>query len=365
MEKDFDVIVIGAGIVGLAISYELSSHFSVGLLEKNKTYGLETSSRNSEVIHSGIHYPSGSLKAKLCVEGNSLLYEFLTKNNIIFKKTGKITVSVNKEETEELEQIYKQGLDNGVPDMKMLDRNDIKKISPDIEAIAGLYTPTTGIMNVHYLMDCLHQKFLNNGGITGFDEKVINIENKNDLWYIETEKGDYYSEIVINSAGLYAENISKLVGFKYDIYWAKGDYFTISKKLNIPLLIYPVPMKEGLGIHLTPRLDGMLRIGPDVEYVEKKYPPYPVGEKLSHYKTDETKKEVFYLQVKRYLKNIEREELIPESYGIRPKLQRKGDNFRDFIIKEETPGFINLIGIDSPGLTSCLAIARYVKNLLS
>ncbi|MCX8083061.1 MAG: FAD-dependent oxidoreductase, partial [bacterium] len=129
--------------------------------------------------------------------------------------------------------------------------------------------------------------------------------------------------------------------------------------------VYPVPIKEGLGIHLTPRLDGILRAGPDVEYVKKIYPPYPVEEKPSFYKTDETKKESFYLQVKKYLKNLEIEDLVPESYGIRPKLQKKGDAFKDFIIKKEYQGFINLIGIDSPGLTSCLAIAKYVKNLLS
>lgn len=365
MEKDFDVIVIGAGVVGLAISYELSHKFSVGLLEKNKTYGLETSSRNSEVIHSGIHYPSGSLKAKLCVEGNSLLYEFLTRNNLLFKKTGKITIATDENEVKEIEKLYKTGTENGVPDIRILERKDIQKITTDIEALAVLYTPSTGILNVHYLMDCLYQNLLNNGGIAGFDEKVIDIESKNGLWYVKTEKGSYCSEVVINCAGLYAEEISKIAGINYNIYWAKGDYFTISKKFNIPLLVYPVPMKEGLGIHITPRLDGILRVGPDVEYIEKKYPPYPVGEERSPYKTDENKKEKFHNQVKRYLKNLEIEDLIPESYGIRPKLQKEGDNFKDFIIKEELHGFINLIGIDSPGLTCCLSIAKYVKNLLS
>ncbi|HOK56449.1 MAG TPA: NAD(P)/FAD-dependent oxidoreductase [bacterium] len=364
MEKDFDVIVIGAGVVGLSISYKLSERYSVGLIEKNKKYGLETSSRNSEVIHSGIHYPENSLKAKLCVEGNNLLYEFLRENNILHKKTGKLTLAIEKDEIEEIERLYSQGIKNGVPELKIIEKNEIEKFCPEIEGICALYTPTTGILNVHYLMDCLYEKFINNGGIAGFDERVINIEKKNSLYLVETEKGRYYSEIVINCAGLYAENISRMLGFNYDVYWAKGDYFTITRKFNIPLLVYPVPGKEGLGIHLTPRFDGILRAGPDVEYVEKIYPPYPDEKVNSVYKIDDTKKEIFFEQLKKYLPSIKIDDLIPESYGIRPKLQKKGDEFKDFVIKEEIPGFINLIGIDSPGLTCCISIAQYVKNII-
>ncbi|MCM8818321.1 MAG: NAD(P)/FAD-dependent oxidoreductase [Candidatus Omnitrophica bacterium] len=364
MEKDFDIIVIGAGVVGLSIAYKLSKKYLVGLIEKNKRYGLETSSRNSEVIHSGIHYPTGSLKAKLCVQGNELLYEFLKENNILYKKTGKLTVAVEENEVKEIERLYKQGIENGVPDIRIIEKNEIKSFVPEIEGICALYTGSTGILNVHYLMDCLYEKFINNGGIAGLDEKVINIERKNGLYLIETEKGKYYSEVVINSAGLYAEEISSKLGFNYNIYWAKGDYFTISKKVNIPILIYPVPMQEGLGIHLTPRFDGILRAGPDVEYVQKVYPPYPNEKENSIFKPDENKKNFFYQQIKKFIHNIEIDDLVPESYGIRPKLQKKGENFKDFIIKEEIPGFINLIGIDSPGLTSCLAIAKYVENLL-
>ncbi|MCM8803628.1 MAG: FAD-dependent oxidoreductase, partial [Candidatus Omnitrophica bacterium] len=216
MKKDFDIIVIGAGVIGLSISYQLSKKYSVGLIEKNKKYGLETSSRNSEVIHSGIHYPTGSLKAKLCVEGNELLYEFLKENNILYKKTGKLTVAVEPEEINEIERLYKQGIDNEVPDIKIIEKNELKSLFPEIEGICALYTGSTGILNVHYLMDCLYEKFINNGGLTGFDEKVINIEKKNGLYLLETEKGKYFSEIVINCAGLYAEEISKLLGFNYE-----------------------------------------------------------------------------------------------------------------------------------------------------
>ncbi|MCM8803822.1 MAG: FAD-dependent oxidoreductase, partial [Candidatus Omnitrophica bacterium] len=190
------------------------------------------------------------------------------------------------------------------------------------------------------------------------------IEKKNGLYLLETEKGKYFSEIVINCAGLYAEEISKLLGFNYEIFWAKGDYFTISKKFNIPLLIYPIPMKEGLGIHLTPRFDGSLRAGPDIEYVNKIYPPYSTEKESSIFKVNERKKEIFYSQIKKYLPKIELDYLVSESYGIRPKLQGKGEEFKDFIIKKELPGFINLIGIDSPGLTCCISIAKYIENLL-
>ena len=363
MEKDFDVIVIGAGIIGLSISYELSKKYFVGLIEKNKKYGLETSSRNSEVIHSGIHYPTGSLKAKLCVQGNEILYDFLEKNNLYYKKTGKLTIAVDSEEEKILEKIYKQGKENGV-NIEIWEKDRVKKIVPEIECKIALYTPSTGILNVHYLMDFLYNKFIENGGICGFDEKVINIEKKNGLFLVETEKGKYYSEIVINSAGLYAEKISKKLGFNYEIYWAKGDYFIISKKFNIPFLIYPVPSNEGLGIHLTPREDGSLRAGPDVEYVEKDQPPYSLDNEVSKYKVDERKREIFYESVKKYLSKVEIEDFFPESYGIRPKLQKKGDEFKDFIIKKELDGFINLIGIDSPGLTCCLSIAKHVNKII-
>jgi len=364
MEKDFDIIVVGAGIIGLSISYELSKKYSVGLIEKNRKYGLETSSRNSEVIHSGIHYPAGSLKAKLCVEGNELLYSFLERNRLFYKKTGKLTIATDSNEEKILEKIYTQGEENGVL-VEIWEKDRIKKIIPEIECKIALYTPSTGILNVHYLMDFLYEKFIENGGICGFNEKVINIEKKNGLFLVETEKDKYYSEIVINSTGLYADQISKKLGFNYEIYWAKGDYFIISKKFNIPLLIYPVPTNEGLGIHLTLREDGSLKAGPDVEYVEKKYPPYSVDKEISKYKVNEDKKEYFYKNVKKYLPKVEIEDFYPESYGIRPKLQKKGDSFKDFVIKKEMDGFINLIGIDSPGLTCCLSIAKYIKSFLS
>jgi len=364
MEKDFNVIVIGAGIIGLSISYQLSKKYFVGLIEKNRKYGLETSSRNSEVIHSGIHYPPGSLKAKLCVQGNEMLYDFLEKNNLYYKKIGKLTIATDENEEKILEKIYKNGKENEVI-VEIWEKDKVKKIVPEIECKIALYTPSTGLLNVHYLMDFLYEKFIENGGICGFDEKVINIEKKNGLFLVETTKGKYYSEIVINSAGLYSDELSKKLGFNYEIFWAKGDYFIISKKFNIPLLIYPVPTNEGLGIHLTPREDGTLKVGPDVEYVEKIYPAYSLDNELSKYKVDDNKREIFYKSVKKYLPEIEISDFFPESYGIRPKLQKKGYTFKDFIIKQEIPGFINLIGIDSPGLTSCLSIARYVESLIN
>jgi len=363
MEKDFDVIVIGAGVIGLSISYELSKKYFVGLIEKNRKYGLETSSRNSEVIHSGIHYPTGSLKAKLCVQGNEMLYDFLERNNLYYKKTGKLTIATDENEEKILEKIYKVGKENGVI-VEIWKKDRVKKVVPKIECKIALYTPSTGILNVHYLMDFLYEKFIENGGICGFDEKVINIEKKNGLFLVETTKGKYYSEIVINSAGLYADQISKILGFNYEIFWAKGDYFIISKKFNIPLLIYPVPTNEGLGIHLTPREDGSLRVGPDVEYVKKEEPAYSLDNKVSKYKVDESKRKNFYESVKKYLFEVEIDDFSPESYGIRPKLQKKGDSFKDFVIKKEIDGFINLIGIDSPGLTCCLSISKYVMELL-
>ena len=369
VECEFDVIIIGAGVVGLAIGRELArAGYATGILEKNPKYGVETSSRNSEVIHSGIHYDQGSLKAKLCVEGNSMLYEFCRKHNILHRKAGKITVAVKEDEQSELEKLYDAGIANGVNEMMLLSGKNVRKRLPEVQCVSGLFTGTSGILNVHMLMDCLYSEFAGNEGLTGCGEKVVGIDYGDGGYtvYVESDPLQNYStRILINCAGLFADKISGMLGIEYNLHWAKGDYFSIEQKLPVETLVYPVPGKDSLGIHLTPKMGGGLRAGPDIEYVEKKDSPYPDEKTMSSYRVEENKRGFFYGEVKRYLPALKEDALSPEMYGIRAKLQGPSDGFKDFVIKEERPGFINLVGIESPGLTSCLAIARYVKSMVN
>ncbi|HNS32344.1 MAG TPA: NAD(P)/FAD-dependent oxidoreductase [bacterium] len=365
MEYEFDVLVIGAGVAGLAAARELSkAGFSTGLIEKNSRYGLETSSRNSEVIHSGIHYPAGSLKAKLCVEGNSMMYDFCGRSCVTHEKTGKLTLSTTREELQTLQELFENGQSNGVPEMKMLAAGEVKSILPCIKCTGALFTGTTGLVNSHNLMDYLYRDFLQAGGLAGFNEKVTGIEPLQVGYRISAGEGKKYTaRILVNCAGLFSDSIYGMLGIDHRLYWAKGDYFTIGQYHCIKIPVYPLPGKDFLGIHLTPVIGGGLRAGPDMEYVEKKDHPYPGEQGESAFKTEGGKRKLFYEAVQRYLPEVKEAELFPEMYGIRAKLQGPGEGFRDFLIKEELPGFINLAGIDSPGLTSCLSIAKYVKNI--
>ncbi|MBN1444605.1 MAG: NAD(P)/FAD-dependent oxidoreductase [Candidatus Omnitrophica bacterium] len=368
MECEFDVLIIGAGVIGLSVGKELAeAGYTAGILEKNSKYGLDTSSRNSEVLHSGIHYQPGSLKAKLCVEGIRLLYEFCERRNILYRKTGKVTVAVTEEELPELEKLYNAGIANGAEEMVLLSAGDVKKQLPEAECVGGLFTGTSGIINVHMLMDSLYREFISTGGLCGLEEKAVGIDYGNEGYtvYVEgTPLRKYTARVLINCAGLFADRISGMLGIDYNLHWAKGDYFSIEQKFEIDTLVYPVPGKDSLGIHLTPKMGGGLRAGPDIEYVEKKLPPYPDEKTASGYMVDEGKKVFFYGKLKRYLPALSEDGLSPEMYGIRAKLQGPSDGFTDFVIKEEKHGFINLVGIESPGLTSCLAIAGYVRDMV-
>lgn len=373
MAAEFDVLVVGAGVIGLAVGAELAEKsYSVGILEKNPKYGLETSSRNSEVIHSGIHYLPGSLKARCCVEGNNLLYDFCRHHNLISQRCGKITVATSPEEITVLEKLYRQGKENGVPETQLLDKNQLRRLEPEIQALSGLLTGSTGLVDAHGLMDVLAAKFRQAGGLLGLAEKVVNIEQSAGGYKVFVRKTgleNYTARIVINCAGLYSDEISRMLGVSYSLYWAKGDYFSLHQKLPVSHLVYPAPTVHGLGVHLTPKTGGGFRLGPDTEYVEKLPFPYPDEKGKADFRVAEEKKGTFYESAHKYLPGLRPEEMVPEMFGIRPKLQGPDDGFRDFIIREERDkgcaGFINLVGIESPGLTCCLSIARLVRRMVS
>ncbi|MFH1777955.1 MAG: NAD(P)/FAD-dependent oxidoreductase [Candidatus Omnitrophota bacterium] len=369
MEK-INITIIGAGVVGLAVAYELSKHYhDIFVLERNSSFGQETSSRNSEVIHAGIYYPANSFKAKTCIEGRELVYEFCKAHNINHKKTGKLIVAIDKSEVKELENLYNNGRENGVMDLTLISRSDIKKIEQYIKAEAAIYAPSTGILDTHSFMKNLEFQFQSHGGMTAYNTELVGIDKADNGYKVYVrdkngEKFDFFTRVLINSAGLSSDRIARMAGIQdkeYELKYCKGDYFRVgnNKAKFINRLIYPVPIKTraGLGIHATLDLGGSLRLGPDDEYVTK-----------IDYNIDERKAQSFYESVRTFLPFIEADDLGPDMAGIRPKLQGEGEDFRDFLICEEKdkdlPGFINLVGIESPGLTACLSIAKLVKKMV-
>lgn len=361
-----NITIIGAGVVGLAIAHELSKSRKEGivLLEKNVRYGTETSSRNSEVIHAGIYYPWKSLKTKLCVKGNRLLYEICGKHNIPCRKTGKLIVAVDKKEFEGIYKLKSNAEDNGVAGLQIIDGKKLKKMEPDIAGYGALLSPETGIIDTEKLMHYFYSSATEAGVMSAFNSNVIDIKKSGSGYRIRIERDNYEFEtdILINSAGLFADKIAGMAGMNikkldYTIKYCRGEYFKICRPIDVQRLIYPVPDAVSLGIHLVIDLAGAKKLGPNAIYTN-----------TISYQVDDSNKKEMYEQAVRYMPSIKIEDLAPDTCGIRPKLQGKDEAFRDFIIKDETengyPGFINLIGIESPGLTASPAIAGYVKELV-
>jgi L-2-hydroxyglutarate oxidase LhgO len=369
MERfSFDITIIGAGIVGLAIVDNLSRRpYSVLLVEKNDSYGRETSSRNSEVIHAGIHYPPDFLKARFCRQGNALLYNLCAEQEIPHRRLGKIIVACHSDKTEGLWRLKKQAEQNGVFDLVFLSRSDMHSLEPLVKAEEALFSPSTGIIDSHRLMTFFYTHSLASSATVAFRAEATAIRRDGCGYDLEINHGEYrvMTKVLINSAGLHADHIASLAGIDagkegYTLNYCKGDYFFTSPAPSIHHLIYPVPAtdKEGLGIHATMDMGERIRFGPDVEYVPK-----------LDYRIREEKREVFHQAIRRYLPSVTLNSLQPDMSGIRPKLQKPGEPYRDFIIREESalgyPGFINLIGIESPGLTGCIPIAESVHSLVA
>ncbi|MBN2406948.1 MAG: NAD(P)/FAD-dependent oxidoreductase [Elusimicrobia bacterium] len=373
MEK-IDITVIGAGIVGLAVAAAVARKgTAVFILEKNEAFGMETSSRNSEVIHAGIYYPGGSLRHRLCIEGNAMLYSICEKAGISCSKTGKFIVAAGEEEKEEIEFLYENGRKNGVPGLEMVTAGRVNGTEPDIRCDAAVYSPSTGIVDTHNLMKYFLHEARAGGAEPVFNTEVTGFQKDGSDHIVKVRENnggefDFRSGIVINCAGLESDRVSCMAGIdaeknKYSLHYCKGSYFRLgnSQSVRIKHLVYPAVKKDSvsLGIHVTPDLGGGLRLGPDAEYISREKKDYSVAEE---------KKEAFFDSVKRFIPSVKKDDLHPDTSGIRPKLQGPGEGFRDFIIKEESgsglKGFINLVGIDSPGLTAAPAIARMVKEML-
>jgi L-2-hydroxyglutarate oxidase LhgO len=368
---DTPLTVIGAGVVGLAVAARLARrHPELVVLERRDRHGTETSSRNSEVVHAGIYYPTGSLKARLCVRGRALLYELCERLGIPHRRTGKLIVAIGPGETHELERLLALGHANGV-ELHMQTADECRRLEPAVPAVAGLFSPTTGIVSAHGFMDALLHEARRQGALLQLRADLVGIEcrDRDYRLTIRTPAGTetLTSERVVNAAGLDSDTVAGLAGIDVDaagyrLHWWKGSYFAVSGKPARLLthLVYPVPTHVSLGVHAVLGLDGRLRFGPDAELLP---------ERRADYSVDESKRGEFGEAVRRLVPAIADADLSPDIAGIRAKLQGSGEGFRDFVVAEETarglPGFVDLVGIDSPGLTSALAIAEEVERRLA
>jgi L-2-hydroxyglutarate oxidase LhgO len=373
---EVDAAVVGAGAVGLACAARLArAGHSVLILEALAAVGQESSARNSGVIHAGLYYPSGSLKALSCVEGRARLYARCAREQIPHLRCGKLVVATDDRERSKLEVIHAQGLRNDAGALRMLDGAELRALEPRVRAIAALWSPETGIVDQHGLIASYKREALAHGAELCLHTQVIGIDPapngltlttravaSGDAAFAETAR--VTASWVINAAGLRADAIAALAGLdvdalRYRLHPCKGDYFELASSLRgmVEHLIYPMPEQAGLGVHVTLDLSGALRAGPDTEYV-----PAPV------YDVDPAKAAHFAAAVQRYLPEVRVEHFTPGYAGVRPKLAGPGEAFRDFVIEEASahgaPRLINLIGIESPGLTASEAIAERVAALV-
>lgn len=371
---DCEIVIIGGGVIGLAIAAKLShSSKSILLVERHASFGNETSSRNSEVIHAGIYYPPNSLKAELCSIGNRAIYERCQKFGIPHKQTGKYIVAVTKSELEELEKIKLNANAIGAKEVDFAKIVTLRQEEPNVIAEGALWSPMTGIVDSHVMMESFLAEAIENGVDIVWRhnfERASKISGGYEITFSTEDSVEFSikAEKVVNSAGLRSDAVAQEFGIdidaaQYRLNYVKGNYFRIksSKKHLVNHLIYPVPAKNmpGLGIHVTLDLNGEIRLGPDVEYMDGKEQDYSIDENLAG---------KFFEAAATYLKGLEPEDVYPDYSGIRPKLQKKGEAVRDFVIVEETeknlPGLVNLIGIESPGLTCSIPIADKVAKLL-
>jgi len=324
---DTDITIIGAGVIGLAIGEKLSSYYNnVFIIEKHPSFGQETSSRNSEVIHAGIYYPEGSLKSRLCVEGKELLYDYCRKHNVPYNNCGKLIVATTPGEIPVIQGIKETAAKNGV-ELDVLDKDQIAALEPNIFALIALFSPTTGIVDTHSLMKQFETGILNNGGQIVYGSEVTGIRKVDkgyELMLLDSDKRSFSfsTGILINSAGLTSDKISEMAGIRDDklaIQFCKGEYFRINPPKNrlVTRLVYPVPHQnmEGIGIHVTIDLAGGAKLGPDVTYLKSKEYDYRVTP---------SRQEAFWRSAKKFLPFLEFKDLSPDMAGIRPKTQKPG-----------------------------------------
>jgi L-2-hydroxyglutarate oxidase LhgO len=361
-----DCVVVGAGVVGLAVARALALQGrEVLLLEAAEGIGTGTSSRNSEVIHAGIYYAPGSLKARLCVQGRTLLYRYCAERGIGHRRCGKLIVATSAAQVAELETIRARALANGVDDLSLLSGAQARALEPALACEAALLSPSTGIVDSHGLMLSLQGDLENAGGVLAFNSALALASVEDDAIFLEASDGTgLIATTLVNAAGLHAPALARrFAGLDAchvpTPYFAKGNYFTLAGRSPFSRLIYPVPEAAGLGVHLTLDLGDQAKFGPDVEWVDSP----------DDLQVDPARGDAFYAEVRRYWPDLKDGALQAGYAGIRPKIQAPHEAAMDFLVQgpqqHGRPGLVNLFGIESPGLTSSLALADHVVKMLA
>jgi L-2-hydroxyglutarate oxidase LhgO len=365
---EVECVVIGAGVVGLACARRLAmAGVEVVVLESQQGFGTETSSRNSEVIHAGIYYPKDSLKARLCILGKEQLYDYCVKHRVAHRKIGKLIVATHEQEIDQLKAIQNKAFENGVSDLMMLSRSETAALEPSIVAHAALYSPSTGIIDSHGLMLALLGDLENAGGMIGYRSTVISGSVQNDGFGLKVKTAEgpdqtLFTRKLVNAAGLHASNVAFTIqGIPAEsilkTYYCKGTYFMLNASSPFNHLIYPVHNAAGLGVHVTLDLSLQARFGPDTEWID-----------CPNYDIDDTRVNQFYNAIRRYWPQLKDNSLQSGYCGIRPKIVGPSEPSADFNIQCKNshglPGLVQLFGIESPGLTACLAIADQVAAKL-
>jgi L-2-hydroxyglutarate oxidase LhgO len=366
MSEAVECVVIGAGVVGLAVARALAlSGREVMVLESDVMIGTGTSSRNSEVIHAGIYYPPGSLKAILCVEGKERLYAYCAERGVPHKRLGKLIVAVEEAEIATFEGIEKRARANGVEDLRWLSGAEARAMEPALHCVAALLSPSTGIIDSHALMLAYQGDAENAGATTVFRapvERAAVTRNGFELRVGGAEPMTLETRILVNSAGLFAPGLARRIeGLPPETiprdFLCKGHYFTLAGRAPFRHLVYPAPERAGLGVHLTLDMGGQAKFGPDVEWIDR-----------IDYAVDPRRGERFYAAIRRYWPGLPDGALQPGYAGIRPKIVGPEEAAGDFVVQglaeHGVPGLVNLYGIESPGLTASLAIAAAVVKAL-
>ena len=361
-----EAVVVGAGVVGLAIARSLALEGrEVLVLERAGLIGSETSSRNSEVIHAGLYYPNGSLKARLCVAGKKALYDYCERFGVGHRRCEKLVVATEEDQLTALKALGENAARNGV-ETSLLTAEEANALEPELQSLGALLSPSTGIIDSHGLMLALQGEIEAAGGFVAFHAPVERIARDGAGYRVETGGPAPVSlgcDLLVNAAGLYAEQVARAIeGLPHDglpkMHFAKGNYFTLQGASPFSRLVYPMPAEGVLGIHITLDLAGQARFGPDLEWIARP----------DDYDLDPRRAERFYDSVRRYWPGLRDDSLSPAYCGIRPKIHGPGEAQPDFRIdgprEHGLPGLVNLFGIESPGLTSSLAIGEMVTGLL-
>ena len=361
------VLVIGAGVVGLAVARAAARKgHEVVVAEQAGAIGTGISSRNSEVIHGGMYYPTGSLRARHCVAGRRLLYDFCATHGVAHRKCGKLIVATEAAELDKIESIATQGRTNGVEGLELIGGNAARALEPELSCVGALHSPETGIIDGHAFMLALRGDLEDAGGAIAFNTPVTGAARKNGQWQVAfggREAGEAAFDALVNCAGLGAQALARSIA-DYPpervprLVMAKGNYFAYAGRPVFKRLIYPTPMPGGLGVHVTLDLAGQMRFGPDVEWIERE-----------QYDVDPARADAFYARIRRYWPGLRDGTIAPDYAGIRPKLTGPGEPQADFMIDAPSqhglPGLVQMFGIESPGLTSSLSLAEEVVGYLS